>query len=345
VNEDNNIEREIAFRNKPSTIFCITGSGERLISLLDSPGLEKIVAVDINPEAQFLLELKLITLEKLEIEEYFDFIGYYDTPDHRLEIFSRLTQYLTPDSLKFWQENLSEIKKGILNIGHFENYIRKLRPITRLFLGNGFFDCFRYDLNDCRNFPFGRWKFFLMILSTRYFFYITRNKDIAFNSSDCERKIISKGLERTLKSNHVTQSFMFNLLFKGHLREMDESFVPPSLQPEILSRIKKRLINKEIEIIYLAKDISDAIKENPDYITDNTFLSFSDILSFEKPEYLIEIISILKKMNRKNLNGVFRSFLRNEFNSAKFPENLFNKLIDYTDKEMTNMYKAHYFKL
>jgi len=345
VNEDNNVEREIVFRNKPSTIFCITGSGERLISLIDSPGLEKVVAVDINPEAQFLLELKLIAIEKLEIEEYLDFIGYYDTPDHRLEIFSRLTPHLTPDSLKYWQNNFSKIKKGILNIGHFENYIRKLRPITRLLLGNGFFDCFHYDLKDCRKFPFGRWEFFLMILSTRYFFNITRNKDIAFNSSDCERKIIPKGLQRTLKSNHANQSFMFNLIFKGHLREMDESFVPPSLQSEILIGIKKRLINKEIEIIYLAKDISNAIKDNPDYLTDNTFFSFSDILSFQKHEYLIDIVSILKKMNRKNLNGVFRSFLRNEVNTLKFPENLFSKLIDNSDKEMTNMYKAYYFKL
>ena len=77
VNEDNNIEREIVFHNKPSTIFCISGSGERLISLLDTPGLKKVVAIDFNPEAQFLLNLKLTAIQNLSVNSYLDFIGFY----------------------------------------------------------------------------------------------------------------------------------------------------------------------------------------------------------------------------------------------------------------------------
>ena len=58
VNEDNTIARDLLFLHQPCTLYCITGSGERLISLLDAPGLSKVVAIDSNPEANFLLELK-----------------------------------------------------------------------------------------------------------------------------------------------------------------------------------------------------------------------------------------------------------------------------------------------
>ena len=304
-----------------------------------------MVAIDINPEAQFLLDLKLTAIEKLDLKTYLNFIGFSDNSKQRHEIFNELSNYLHNNSLIYWKDQESDIEKGILNTGHFERYIGKLRPLTKWFLGKGFYDGFLNEMDGYRNFPRVRWNFFLKVLSSRHFFKLTGNKDIAFNSKDCMRKVIPEGLRKTVQENFANKSFMFNLLFKGHLREMDTSFIPPSLQAEILERIRQKLVRQEIEMLYCTNDLKTAIKENIETVSANTFFSFSDILSFESIDYLFEILLELKNTGMKNLNGVFRTFLRNDIKIEKFPRGIVNSLVDVSEREMTNMYKAYYFSI
>ena len=345
VNEDNNIERNICFQNKPSTIFCITGSGERLISLLDAPQLKMVLAIDNNQEAQYLLELKLKALEYLDVDQYLKFIGFFEDQTERLKIFDQLSNKLTEASLKYWNEHLAFVKKGLLNIGHFESYMGNLRPITKWFLGKGFNDCFKHDLDKCSNFPYIRWNFLLKMLSSNYFFHFTGNRDIAFTTNDCDNKRISIGIRETLLQNRANDSFMFNLIFKGHLRGMNPTFLPPSLQPEILTGIKTKLINKEIVIKYITRDLRLAISENVDCIKNNTFFSFSDILSFTDPEYISEILHKLNNIGKTQLIGVFRSFLRNDIEVEEFSKELLILIKDISDQEITFMYKAYHFSI
>jgi len=343
VNEDNNVEREMVFCNHPGTIFCITGSGERVISLLDSPGLKRLMAVDINREAQLLLKIKLAALQYFTVDEYLEFIGFKDTLQDRKEMFKRLFPYLDEESSIYWRDKMADIEKGILNAGHFEKYMKKLRSITNFFLGKSFFKCFDNSHADLKNFSQIKWNFFLGILSSQYFFRISGNRDIAFCANDCNCRIISEGLQKTLESGYANKSFMYNLIFKGHIREMEPKFLPSSLRPEVLDKIKQKLIRKETEIIYLTGDLETVIKENAGNLENNTFFSFSDILSFNNFQYLMNIFTYLKSTCLTGLSGVFRSFLRNSINPGDIPEGLLQSVSDLSGKELTNMYKVYYF--
>ena len=82
VNEDSNSEFKALNINKNDTVLCITGSGARILDLLIKDPKE-IVAVDFNPCQNFLLELKIAAIQKLEYEDFLRFIGIMPCPDRK----------------------------------------------------------------------------------------------------------------------------------------------------------------------------------------------------------------------------------------------------------------------
>lgn len=345
INEDNNVERQLCHRIKPGTLVCITGSGERLISLLDTPGLEKVFAVDVNPEAQFLLELKMAALKRLDTDNYLDFIGFRDSKKDRARTFDQVAGLLGSEARHFWEGNMPFIRMGILNAGHFERFVGRLRPVTKKYLGRRFDRVFEMKLSDCRGFPHGRWKMFLKLLSSKYFFKLAGNKDIAFTAPDCDHSVIASALNKTLIHEEAGRSFIFHLLFKGHLHEMAPDDLPPSLKQEVLRKIQERLAGERPELVYVNSDLRGALQKNTIKVTQNTFFSMSDILSFEEPSYVGDIIRQLQASGHKGLGGVFRTFLRNEINQEVFASIVDTELEDLSSMDRSNMYKVYHFSL
>ena len=76
VTEDNCAE-QLYFQNHPaSNLLAIAGSGERIIAMIDLDHLDIIKAVDKNPEALYLLELKIALLKQFDTETYLKIIGH-----------------------------------------------------------------------------------------------------------------------------------------------------------------------------------------------------------------------------------------------------------------------------
>ncbi|MCK5371771.1 MAG: DUF3419 family protein [Cyclobacteriaceae bacterium] len=345
VNEDNTIERDLVFLHQPCTLYCITGSGERLISLLDAPGLSKVVAIDSNPEANFLLELKLKALQALEVEDYLHFVGYYEDSFNRLKVFDQIKTELKKESADYWLVRKGMINKGILYMGYFERYLERLRPITNLFLGKYFQQYVIDQKIETGKFPDFRWSVLLKLLSSKSFYRVTRNTDLAFTSSGCDQQIISMALNKTLLDGSVDNNFMFHLIFKGHLRDMQTDLLPPSLQPKLLKRCKSRLMKEEIDIDYATSDLLELIGKKNYNTYDISFFSISDILSFNDINYLVDITSVLKTNVFKTIHVVFRSFLRNNYPKEVFEEKMAIPIQDLSDKERTNMYKVFHFSI
>jgi hypothetical protein len=136
---------------------------------------------------------------------------------------------------------------------------------------------------------------------------------------------------------------MFNLIFKGHLREMNQEYLPPSLRTDVLQRIKTRLNNNNLHIKYLTGDLKKVINNNIKSIKPNTFFSLSDILSFVDPVYLSQFLTRIKGTNIVPVSGVFRSFLRNDVSHSEFANEANIDIFDITEEEMTNMYKVYSF--
>lgn len=343
VNEDNQVERQMMAQQRYTQLISIVGSGERVISLMDLDGLEEIYAIDINPPALYLLELKLLTLKRASVDHYLWFIGFEPGSDKgRLAFFDDIRKELSPESRNFWDNHRKMIKMGILNGGHFEGFMDRIRPLLRLSLGSGFYQCFQKPLSACNNFPYRRWQWLKKIFSHRLAYRLMGNRDVAFIATDAERSAIPTGLQAILDREIVDRSFMFHLLFQGKLSNMPQSAIPPSLQPAILQKIKTKLEAESLKVHYMQGDLFELCKKEGLPGPSPAFISMSDLSSFVNHDYLRAFFQFLKQHSNGKKRVVIRSFLRHRLNEKLFSwlKTSFSNTQDLSASEMTAMYQV-----
>jgi len=343
VNEDSIAERNYA--HDFSTLFCVVGSGERVLALLDMPNLKQVYAVDTNIDALHLLKLKLVALTELEIQDYLGFIGANKMAiGTRMILFDACLQKLDPSSKLFWNSKRNLVKRGILFVGHYEHFLSRIRPLLKFLLGLSFYKIFR---DDYQNFPSLRWGLVKFFFSNKLVYKLMGNKDLSFVGEGTDVTLVPTAFQQLIDANEVNNSFMVHLVFKGHLHDLPSDILPPSLNPEVLRNVQDRLRNKQIQIKYKHNDILKILKKwTINFKDDNIFCSISDILSFEKPEYVIGCLKTLSLCKPQSVAFVIRSYLKNHLNSAQIQEikslGFTVENITYLDK--TNMYKVHLIK-
>ena len=340
VNEDNRVERQLLASTACTAVIAVVGSGERLIALMDNTNCKKFYAVDVNEEALFLLQLKLMVLENFTVDEYWQFCGHHSTKkETRKQWFDQIKNKLIPSCKMYWEKNISSLEKGILNTGHFEKFLQRVRPSIVFFLGKNFKSVLTGSSSHSKQFPVIRWKIITRLFSLRWIYKIWGNKDVAFVSKNSAIGHIPAALNEIIYKEEAASCFMAHLIFNGHLREMQEKDLPPSLQRDVLERIKQRLVSSSISVHYYHTDIlSFANKELP-LLKQSIFFSVSDILSFETFNYLKEL---LDKTALPGNTIIWRAFLRN-----RVDENIdisllhkYAELTDHTPIESTRMYQV-----
>ena len=337
INEDNRIERFLLNEGKFSTAVAICGSGERVLSLMDCKACKKLVVVDCNEEAIFLLQLKLAALKLFSVDDYLRFIGHHSMPGkERIALFLSLEKQLPARACAFWKDNLLLIKKGILGIGHFERFLERARPLTNLWLGKKFHNIFKTEGQPDR-FTAARWKLLQQVFSYKMVYRLFGNRDIAFTGSSAELERIPAALDKIIQNEKASSSFIAHLVFKGHLSEMTQMELPPSLQEKILIVIKERLMNHEIKLEYHVADLLQFVQDQPE-TKRPVFYSLSDIVSFASFNYMQEIIQ-KTSINENCIVG--RSFLRNRLTTDHL--SLFNdygNVSIHDEQESTGMYQV-----
>ena len=340
VNEDNKVEKELLHSSACTTVVAVAGSGERVLALMDNNTCREFHIVDVNDETLFLLQLKLAVLENFSIDEYYQFIGHHEcSGEKRKYSFEKIKHKLSADCKMYWEQNIQEIGGGILYTGHFEKFLNRVRPSVNLFLGKNFQLIFSEAVTRSKKFPSLKWKLLRKIYSFRWIYKLWGNKDVAFVSPDADTAYIPDALNEVIYKNESASCFMMHLVFKGHLRSMDEKALPPSLQRAVLENIKRKLEARTVNISYYHTDLLSFTKNNNSPINPPSFYSVSDVLSFEKPDYITQLLTTITTSGDMI---VWRSFLRNRVDN-KQKENLFGKyphFIDLTDKELTRMYQV-----
>lgn len=343
VNEDSSAERN--FNQDIGMLFCIVGSGERLIALLDNHSLKQVYAVDTNLDAIQLLKLKLAALNVLHIHDYFGFIGAIKcTIDERMIFLDRCLQEMDNSSKLYWNEKREIVKKGILFIGQYEVFLTKIRPFLKVLLGKSFYKIFNHDY---KRFPFIRWKIVQFFFSNKLTFKLFGNKDISFVGAHADVSLISKSFQALIDQKVMNNSFMAHLVFKGHLQDMPKDSLPASLDPNVLKRVQDRLRNREIHITFEHDTILKVFeKYHLKLKGQKIFCSMSDILSFEKPEYIIQCIKRLAFIETSSIAFVIRSFLRNHLEKIHIQKirKLGFTVENISHLDRSNMYKVYIVK-
>lgn len=338
VNEDSRVERNLLRAASSNTVVVVAGSGERVLALLDSESVTQVHIVDVNEEALFLSQLKLGALKMLSTENYLRFCGHGTAKaNERNNWFSQIKNELPPACKNYWQNNIASIEKGIVHAGHFEKFLRRVRPSINLILGKSFKNGFR-DASASINFPRKRWNFLLGIFSFRFIYKLWGNKDIAFVSNDAVVKQIPSALNTLVNDGALHSCFMAHLIFKGHMGEMTQADVPPSLQKEILEKIKSRIASPFLSIHYHHSDVLSFVNAHMGTFQGPVFYSLSDILSFENISYLKQVSEQIKTHDH---TLVWRTFLRNRIEKGNILNYLnHNDTHDHSMDESTRMYQV-----
>lgn len=128
-NEDSGSELRAFGDLSGKRVLCITAGGGRVLNLLVSQP-EAIVAVDLNPVQNFLLELKAAGIRALPHAEYLQFLGVRPSDD-RVAVYGALRPQLSPNAQSFFDAHPSLIEAGVIFEGRLERYLRKISRILQ----------------------------------------------------------------------------------------------------------------------------------------------------------------------------------------------------------------------
>jgi len=340
VNEDNRIERDLLASSGCTATVAVAGSAERIIALLNEEYCKDFYVIDVNEEALFLLQLKLAALEKFDVDDYYQFIGHYDADkEKRNAWFDTIKNKLSEHCRMYWEKNISSVQNGIMSTGHFEKFLTRVRSSVNLFLGKKFQNIFSGMPVQSKEFPGLRWKLLKKLYSFRWVYSLWGNRDMAFTSKDALTHHIPGALNEVIHKNESASCFMMHLIFKGHLRDMNEDDLPPSLQMHVLQSIRQRLINGSLNIHYHHTDLLSFIKKEKAKLPQPVFYSVSDVLSFENHEYMHQVLDNAAGNGNRI---VWRAFLRNRIVNPGQVTQITNKesFTDLTEKESTRMYQV-----
>ena len=123
--EDPELDRA-AFRIEADDIvFSITSGGCNVLTfLVDNP--RQVIALDLNPHQNFLLELKIASLRHLSHERLLEFSGVRASAS-RLRYYNLLRPFLTGEAAEYWDRRPKKIERGLIHCGRYEGYMRLLR--------------------------------------------------------------------------------------------------------------------------------------------------------------------------------------------------------------------------
>ncbi len=120
-NEDGRSELR-ALSGPTEKLVCLTGSGTRPLDMLLSDA-NQVIALDLNPMQNALLELKIAAFQSLDYDALLAFLGLVKTDD-RMALYAQVRRSLRPEMQAHWDQNLREIGRGIWYMGLWEKVLR-----------------------------------------------------------------------------------------------------------------------------------------------------------------------------------------------------------------------------
>jgi S-adenosylmethionine-diacylglycerol 3-amino-3-carboxypropyl transferase len=340
--EDPSIDRTAFNMKKDDVLFSITSGGCNVLTfLLDNP--KKIIALDISPYQNHLLELKITCFKGFDYKNLLKFIGITPTDD-REKMYDEIRGLLTGDARNYWDQNLEKINKGIMHCGRYEKYMRLLgrllniligkKVIKQLFLTHKIED--RIDLYDQKWNNF-RWKIFTKIMLSRKIMSLLFDKaffaylEDSFSFGDH----FALKTEQAFKKLPVRESYFLTYILFGNYSIFA---LPDYLRPENFDTIRKRV--SRIEIItdscqnYFSSikdnsisrfnysnifewmseiDFENLLKETIRVAKDGGIMTYRNLLvPREHPYFLSRSIRSLKRL-AENLKSLDLSFIYNNY--------------------------------
>lgn len=282
-NEDGVAELGALDISPRDSVCCITGSGDRALHmLLGNPA--QVLAFDLNPAQNFLLELKSAAIREMDYSGYAQFLGLHPSPKLRWDAYLALRLQLTPDAVRWFDARRGMIERGILYEGRWERYFRMSSFHLRCLRSKKIRQLFEFDdLEKQRQFLHDDWntwdwRLLLRMTFNPLAFRFVLGDPGFYTYADDQRppwKYIYDRMTSFLDHHLARSSFMMALVFYGVF--FDPLHYPPYLREENFSCIKTRLQRISIRTASLFDMLAD-----PNNQRCNKY-SLSDVSSFLAP--------------------------------------------------------------
>ena len=224
-------------------VLCITGSGDRPLDLLYEADCD-ILAIDLNPAQNALLQLKIAAMRDLEFEDYTRFLGLEPAPrSWRVDRLARLE--LDAEARAWCSAHSRLVARGILYQGRWERHYRRVaafgglvrpRGIARLF---SFTDVQTQAAWVREHWDTPVWRAAWWLASNRSASRLLFGDPAFFAHLDVKpAPFLYRSFERGLQRHLARDSFMAALALTGRLLP---HALPPYLRADGVERIRPRL--------------------------------------------------------------------------------------------------------
>jgi betaine lipid synthase len=132
--EDPTVDRQLLNITSSDVILTITSAGDNILDyLMESP--KRIHAVDLNPNQNHLLELKVAAFTALSHADIWALFGEGRHPNFRHLLLTKLSPHLSSRAFQYWLVNSSVFtsKHGLYETGGSRHAIQLARRLFRLF--------------------------------------------------------------------------------------------------------------------------------------------------------------------------------------------------------------------
>lgn len=249
--EDPALDRTALHIGPEDVVFSITSGGCNCLTfLLDNP--RSVIALDLSPYQNHLLELKIAAFRTLTHDELLEFVGVRPS-DRRWQLYRRMRDTLGGAGRSYWDSQADKIAVGIINCGRYERYIRLLRVWLHRLIGESTIrQFFEAATTQERALLFDRkwetlwWWIFTRILLSRT--TMTLLFDKAFfrylGSSFSLGRHFAQRTRHALTELPMRENYFLSYILLGHF--YSDEYLPPYLRKENFDTIRRRVDRIEI---------------------------------------------------------------------------------------------------
>lgn len=134
--EDPRVDHHLLSINEDDVVLCITSAGDNVLDYLLSSNPRRIHAVDLNPNQNHLLELKVASFQTLSYADFWQLFGVGKHPRFRELLLSKLSPFLSSRALQYWLVHsrvfTSPHGLGLYGSGGSGNALKLVRWLLRL---------------------------------------------------------------------------------------------------------------------------------------------------------------------------------------------------------------------
>ena len=258
-NEDTRSELRAFGSLEGQRVLCVTAGGGRVLSLLTSRPAS-IVAVDLNPSQNALLELKIAAMRRLDHAGYLRFLGVHPC-DRRRATYEDIRATLSPDAQEFFDRTGSAIEAGILFQGKLERFLSRIARAVSPFGVGRLLEAESVDAQSAvlRRLETGVWRLLVETICRRSVLERFSGDPGFFRYLPSELRLheeLYARIHEHLHANLLRDNPVLQLAFQG--RYVWEAALPLYLNAGSYDRVRAALSETRIEIVSAAvNDVLD----------------------------------------------------------------------------------------